>query len=105
MVALELLRAVYNWNERGYGRFSLHYIRNKEKTEVDFVITDNNRPFLLAETKLSDEEPAKSLLNFQSVFNIPAVQFVNKEGIFKYIRNGSNKALIVTAHRWLSCLP
>ena len=105
MVALELLRAVYNWNEHGHGKFSVHYIRNKEKAEVDFVIVNNNKPFLLLETKLSDDSVAKSLLNFQSIFNIPVVQLVNKEAVFKYIRNGSNKALIVTAHRWLSCLP
>jgi predicted AAA+ superfamily ATPase len=105
MVALELLRAVYNWNEHGYGRFSLHYIRNKEKTEVDFVIADNNKPVLLLETKLFEDAASKSLLAFQSIFNIPAAQLVNKEGVFKYIRNGPNKALIITAHRWLSRLP
>jgi predicted AAA+ superfamily ATPase len=105
MVALQLLRAIFNWNEHGYGRFSLHYIRNKEKEEVDFVIADNNKPFLLLEAKLSDDSPAKSLLHFQSIFNIPAVQLVNKEGVFKYIKNGPHKTLIVTAHRWLSCLP
>lgn len=105
MVALELLRAVYNWNEHGYGSFSLHYIRNKEKLEVDFVIANNNKPILLLETKLSDDSPEKSLLYFQSIFNIPAVQLVNKEAVFKYIKNGSNKTLIVTAQAWLSSLP
>lgn len=105
MAALELLRAIYNWNEHGYGRFSLHYIRDKEKKEADFLIADNNKPVLLLETKLSDELAAKSLLNFQSALNIPAVQLVNKEGVFKYIRNGKNKVLIITAHRWLSSLP
>lgn len=104
MAALELLRAIYNWNERGYGRFGLHYIRNKEKAEIDFLVTDNNKPLLLVETKLSDESPAKNLLSFQSTFDIPAVQLVNKEGVFKYIKNGANKTLIITAHRWLSSL-
>ena len=105
MVALELLRAIYNWNEYGYGRFTLHYIRNKEKEEVDFLIADNNKPMLLIETKLSDDKPIKSLINFQKVLNVPAVQLVNKENIFKYIKNEKNKILIVTAHQWLSSLP
>jgi len=105
MVALEFLRAIYNWNEYGYGKFTLHYIRNKEKEEVDFLIADNNVPILLIETKLSDDEPAKSLMKFQKILNIPAVQLVNKEGVFKYIKNDNNKLLIVTAHRWLSSLP
>lgn len=105
MVALELLRAVYNWNEYGYGRFTLHYIRNKEREEVDFLIANNNKPVLLVEAKLSENTPAKSLGNFQNILNVPAVQVVNKENVFKYIKNKTNKILIVTAHRWLSSLP
>jgi len=105
MVALELFRAVNNWNEHGYGRFTLNYIRNKEKNEVDFLIADNDKPILLLETKLSDDSAAKSLVNFQSLLNIPSIQLVNKEGVLKYIRNGRNKILIVTAHQWLSSLP
>lgn len=105
MVALELWRAIHSWNEYGYGRFNLYYVRNKEKEEVDFLIADHNKPLLLVETKLSDDTPGKSLLNFQNVLNIPAVQLVNKEDTFKYIRNEHQKVLVVTAHRWLSSLP
>ena len=105
MVALELLRAIHSWNERGYGRFTLHYIRNKEKEEVDFLIANDNNPVLLVETKLSEGTPARSLVNFQNILNIPAVQLLNKEGVFKYIKNNKNKILIITAHRWLSSLP
>ena len=105
MVALELLRALYNWNEYGYGRFTLHYIRNKEKEEIDFLIACNNTPVLLVETKLSEDSPAKSLRKFQDILNIPAVQLVNKEGVFKYIKNKKNKILIISAPQWLSSLP
>ena len=105
MVAIELFRAVYNWNEYGYGRFSLHYIRNKEKEEVDFIIAKDNNPVLLVETKYSEEIVSKNLINFQKRLNIPAVQLVNKENIFRYIKNEKNKILIITAHRWLSSLP
>ncbi len=105
MVALELLRAIYNWNEYGYGRFALYYIRNKEKEEVDFLIANNNNPILLIETKLSEEAAAGSLIKFQNALNIPAVQLVNKEGVFRYLRNNKNKILIITAHKWLSSLP
>jgi hypothetical protein len=38
MVALELFRAVNAWNDMGYGSYSLHYIKNKEQQEVDFLI-------------------------------------------------------------------
>ena len=51
MVTLELLRAVTNWNDLGLGNFSLHYIRNREKEDVDFLIANNNCPVILIETK------------------------------------------------------
>jgi len=38
MVATELCRAVTQWNDLGFGKFSLHFIKNKEKQEVDFLI-------------------------------------------------------------------
>ena len=105
MVAFELWRAVSNWNDLGLGDFGLHYVRNKEKEEVDFLITNNHNPFLLIEAKLSDTTPSKSLLKFQSVLNVPAVQLVNKPGIQKIISNHRSQVLISTACRWLSSLP
>jgi predicted AAA+ superfamily ATPase len=105
MVALELLRAVSNWNELGLGEFSLHYIRNRDKEEVDFLLADRNNPLLLIETKLSDQEPSKAIKKFQSNLAIPAVQLVNKPGICKLISNSDNKILVISAPRWLARLP
>ena len=66
MVALELFRAVSNWNDLGLGNFSLHYLRNRDKEEVDFLISNNHNPLLLIETKLSDDYASKSLIKFQN---------------------------------------
>ena len=105
IVAFELLRGVSNWNDLGLGRFSLHYIRNRNKEEVDFLIANNQRPFILIEAKLSDESPAKSLRKFQKALNIPAVQLVNKSNICKLVSNENNKIMIISADHWLSMLP
>ncbi len=105
LVALEFLRAVEIWNDYGWGKFSIHYLRNKDKQEVDFLIAKNNKPFLLAETKITDDSPAANLLSFQNVLDVPALQLVKKEGVNKVYRNGKNNVLVVTAHRWLSSLP
>ena len=105
LVALEFLRAMETWNDWGAGKFSLHYLRNKDKEEVDFLLTENNRPFLLVETKVSDTAPAANVLNFQNLLNIPAIQLVKKEGVKKVFKNGKNTVLVVTGHQWLSTLP
>ncbi len=105
MVAVELIRAVSHWNDLGKGRFSLHFIRDKEKREVDFLIANKNIPMLLVEVNFSDIHVASSLVAFQSIFSVPAVQLVNEKGVHRIIKNGSQKILIITAADWLSLLP
>ncbi len=105
MVAAELFRAVTLWNDSGYGDFSLHFIKNKEKQEVDFLIANNREPFLLVETKLTDTQPSKPLLTFQRALNIPAVQLINKGDGYRLISNDKNKILIAPAYKWLPHLP
>ena len=105
MAALELWRAVSQWNEHGWGNFSLHYLRDKEKREADFLIAQDNRPLLLVETKSSDTDAADNLKYFQSLLEVPAVQLVAKENVFKLLTNTGQKCLVITAHRWLSSLP
>lgn len=64
-VAGALLKAVDYWNDLGYGAFSLHLFRDKEKREVDFVITEKQKPWLLVEVKSGREEihPALAYLS------------------------------------------
>ncbi len=104
-VALELLRAVSTWNDRGWGDFDLHYVRTKENEEVDFLLTSRNKPFLLLETKLSDDNPSKSLLKFQTLLGVPGIQLVNQRGVYKTVGTGPARTLIIDAPRWLSGLP
>lgn len=105
MVALELLRAISNWNDLGLGHFSLHYLRNREKEEVDFLISEDHKPILLVEAKLSDGNVSKNLLKFQGRLNVPAVQLVQDTDTCKLIPNGGRQVLVATATRWLPLLP
>lgn len=105
MVAIELWRAVTAWNNMGYGHFSLHFIKNKEQQEVDFLIANGNEPFLLIEAKLSETEPSSPLKKFQSALGIPAVQLINKGEGYRIISNGDQYILIAPACQWLSRLP
>ena len=105
MAALELRRATCTWNELGYGNFSLHFIKDKEKNEVDFLVARDRNPWLLVETKLSQMSPGKSLLRFQNSLSVPAVQLVNEGNAIKKIKNNGNELLITPAWLWLPLLP
>lgn len=65
LVALHLLKLRDAWNDWGLGDYELHYVRDKEKREVDFLLTESRRPYLLLETKLSAREVSPSLLYFR----------------------------------------
>lgn len=105
MMAIELWRAVTSWNDMGYGSFSLHFIKNKEQQEVDFLIAKEHEPFLLIEAKLSDRQPTVALKKFQQLLNIPAVQLINEGDTYQILSNGSQSILIAPAYQWLSRLP
>jgi len=52
-----------------------------------------------------ESHAAKSLIKFQKILNIPAVQLVNKSGICKLVSNNNLKIMIISADHWLSLLP
>ena len=105
MVAIELWRAVTLWNDLGYGRFSLHFIKNKEQREVDFLIANDYEPFLLIEAKMSDTEPSSALKTFQRSLNIPAVQLTSEGESYRMLSHVGQSILIAPAYQWLSRLP
>ncbi|MFP4510953.1 MAG: ATP-binding protein [Spirochaetaceae bacterium] len=53
MVAQHLLKAVHFWTDNEFGSFDLHFLRDKQKREVDFLITREAKPWILIEVKQS----------------------------------------------------
>ncbi len=104
MVAVELYRAVTLWKDFGLGDYKLWYMRNKDKQEVDFLVTEGDRPQFMVEAKLSDTKVSPHLIKFQDILNIPAIQLVNRRDTARKIKNGSNTILIVSAANWLPAL-
>ena len=105
MVAVELYRAVVNWTDRGFGRFSLNYVRNREKEEVDFLVADSNKPLFILEAKMSDDPSTRVFRKFQDYLGIPAVVLVNRPNIRRIVSNGNYEIIVVSADQWLSQLP
>ena len=65
-IACHLLKAVNFWNDIGLGKYNLYYLRDKDKKEVDFLVTENNKPWFLVEVKSSAKESiSKNLYYFQ----------------------------------------
>lgn len=105
MVAIELHRAVTGWNDMGYGAFNLHFIKNKEQQEVDFLIANDGEPMILIEAKQKDKEPSKALRKFQDFLKIPAVWLVEDAAGYRLIPNGDQSILVAPAAQWLATLP
>jgi predicted AAA+ superfamily ATPase len=85
-VACHLQKAVHMWNDRGLGKYGLFFIRDKEKNEVDFLVTKDKAPWFLVEVKNSPNHSiSKALHKFQQqtkaqhAFQVVAdMKFVNK---------------------------
>ncbi|MBS0350169.1 MAG: ATP-binding protein [Proteobacteria bacterium] len=82
MIASHLLKAVHLWEDRGLGEYGLYFLRDKEKREVDFLVTKNNRPWFLVEVKSQDthsvsenlyyfQKQTQALHAFQVVIGMP----------------------------------
>jgi len=52
-VASHLLKAVHYWTDCGLGQYGLWFVRDKEKREVDFLVSRDKKPWFLVEVKLS----------------------------------------------------
>ena len=64
VVALALLRDLHLLEDTTGSKVSLHYLRDKEKNEVDFLTVIDNKPTLMIEVKVSDDSFSKSLYRF-----------------------------------------
>ena len=106
LVALHLLKAVRLWQEHGDKIIGLNFIRDKEKREVDFILSERGIPLCLIECKLSEKELAPSLVHFQEKLEVPvAVQLLHESGVCQKRRAKGMTQWVISADRWLSLLP
>ena len=85
---------------------ALHYLRDKEKREVDFILLDGGKPLCLVECRSTDTSPAPDLRAYQERLGVAtAVQLVNKDGVCRKMKNGPGSLWVISAARWLAMLP
>ena len=70
LIASHLLKAVNFWTDFGFGQYDLWFIRDKEKREVDFLISKDKKPWFLVEAKSSPKGGiSKNLYHFHNILN------------------------------------
>ena len=106
LVALHLWKAVGLWRAMGEGDLRLHFLRDKEKREVDFVLSERGKPLCLVECKAAEDNLTPNLLHFQKKLSVPvAVQLLHKTGICKKMHTEGLTQWVISADHWLSLIP
>ncbi len=62
-IASHLLKAVHYWTDTGSGDYGLYFLRDKEKREVDFLVSKDGKPWFMVEVKSSMDKPLSSSLD------------------------------------------
>ena len=105
-IASHLLKAVQYWTDTGRGDYGLFFLRDKEKREVDFLVSKDGKPWFIVEVKSSMSAPlSASLALFAKQTGIDHVFQVTIEGDFvdKDVFR-INRPVIVPAKTFLSQL-
>ena len=103
LVASHLLKTCHYWTDSGEGDFELFYLRDKEKREIDFLITKDRKPWLPVEAKLSDHEPSPHWRKF--LREIPchkALQIIREPGHWRIHPAETKQILVASANEALS---
>lgn len=66
-IASHLIKACHYWTDRGEGEFTLFFLRDKQKREVDFLVAKNGNPWFLVEVKKSSSPLSPSLEYFHDL--------------------------------------
>lgn len=100
MVALSLLKELHRIEEVIGDDAQLHYLRNKEGKEIDFLVCVNQTPTHLIEVKVSDPTPASGFHQFLPLFpQAKAIQLVKNCPREKTYPNGLEIRQVIP---WLS---
>ena len=98
LAAVHLLKYIHFINDLGLDELSLHYVRNKEKQEVDFLICRRKKPFLLVECKLDDTNLSPALARFSKVLGVKhAIQLVGNSTTPRVFHDGDVTLQVVPA--------
>ena len=106
IVACHLLKAVETWTDMGFGDYGLFYLRDKNKKEVDFLVSKDGEPWMLVEAKTSDASISSSLKGMQRQLGAPIALQVVAELPYEAVDCfAPGKSASVSMRTFLSQLP
>lgn len=76
LVATALLKHCYAKKDYLAENYKLHYLRTKDKQEVDFALTKDDKIERIIEAKNASHMIDKNLFSFSQKYNLPATQIV-----------------------------
>ncbi len=100
-LASHLWKAAQVWSDLGLARAELYYVRDRDGREVDFLMTNEGKPWFLVEAKLAESRPDDTLSYFGSRLGVPALQLTwdsvqeKRQGFLS----------VADCRRWLPLLP
>lgn len=104
-IAGHLLKSVHAWTDAALGEFDLFYVRDKQKREVDFLITQDGKPYLLLEVKSNRDEPTPSLIYFNGVLKPKfCFQLIRDEKRERPSQIALSGIKVISAKRFLAAL-
>jgi len=98
-IAAELKALTNLWTDSGYAETEIFYLRLKNKKESDFLITKNQKPWLIVEVKTGSKEIESHHYSFsKNLGNIPILQITNHKDL---IIKKTDQSFVVSADRFL----
>lgn len=101
LVASHLLKFCHHLEDTEGHAVSLHYLRDRDGREVDFLVTAGRKPWFAVEVKLQDARVDPVLLHFRERLAIPWTYQVLLEGTRDFVENGVR---VLPASRFLAAL-
>ncbi len=100
-VASHLLKFCdYFYDTQGY-RIRLHYLRDRQQREVDFLVTSEGKPWFAVEVKTGTGKISTPLRYFTDKLKIPSSFQVTQERGIDYTQNGIR---VISADKFISVL-
>ena len=81
LVAVHLLKYVHYQNDLGLDDLSLHYVRDKEKREVDFLVCRKRKPLFLVECKNSRQTLSPALKDLAKLLEVKVSYQIDPENL------------------------